>query len=344
MNRIAPFALLVSLTALLGCNPSEPARTPEAPPGEKTFRIAVIPKGTLHEFWKSIHAGAVKAEREINGSAGGARVKIEWKGPQKEDDRAQQVQVVQSFIGARVDGIALAPLDDTALLGPVRDAQRAQIPVVVFDSGLKGEAGKDFVAYVATDNYKGGEIGARRLGEILGGKGKVVLLRYQEGSESTTQRERGFLDALKKEFSGVEVLSDTLYGGATTEGAMTKSQNLITQFRDQLQGIFAPNESTTFGMLRALQDAGLAGKVKFVGFDASQALVAAMRKGEIHGLVLQNPVKMGYLAVKTTFAHLQGQPVEKLTDTGAVMVTPENMAEPEMKDLLTPDLAQWLGK
>ena len=341
--------ILYALSALpfAGCDSNPGGGGGSGAPGDgtKRLRIAVIPKGTTHEFWKSIHAGAVKAEREINAEAGGGvRVEVQWKGPQKEDDRSQQIQVVQNFIAAGVQGIVLAPLDDTALLNPVRDAGKAGIPVVIFDSGLEGEVGKDFVSYVSTDNYKGGVLGARRLGEVLGGKGKAILLRYAEGSESTMQRERGFLDTLKKEHPGIELISSDLYGGATTETSYKTSQNLLTRFRDQVQGIFTPNESTTFGMLRALKDAGLAGKVKHVGFDASEALVKAMKENEIQGLVLQNPIRMGYLGVKTLVDHIRGRTVEKVIDTGAVIVTPENMDTPEMRALHTPDLTEWLGK
>jgi ribose transport system substrate-binding protein len=338
--------ILFSLVGILsaaspGCGPGGEKAGGEKD-GGKSFRIAVIPKGTTHEFWKSIHAGAVKAERELN--AAGVKVRIDWKGPQKEDDRSQQIQVVQNFISAGVSGIVLAPLDDTALLSPVRAAVSAGIPVVIIDSDLKGEAGKDFVSYISTDNYHGGVLAAKRLGELLGGKGKAILLRYQEGSASTTLREKGFLEALKKDFPAIELLSSNLYAGATTETAYKTSQNLLTRFQGEVEGLFTPNESTTFGMLRAMKDAGLAGKVKFVGFDASEALVKAMKDGEIHGLVLQNPIKMCYLGVKTMVGHLQGKPVEKQIDTGAVVITPENMDQPEMKLLHSPDLTEWLGK
>lgn len=315
------------------------------PPGKggKVHLIAVIPKGTTHNFWNSIHAGAIQAEREIN-ARGALQVKIEWKGPSKEDDRDQQIQVVQNFISGGVSGIVLAPLDRVALVPPVAAATAAGIPVVIFDSGLDGEAGKDFVAYVSTDNYQGGVLAARRLGQVLGGKGNVILLRYQAGSESTMQRESGFLDTIGKDFPGVRMLSKDLHAGPTSETAHKTSENLLTRFRDEVEGIFAPNESSTFGMLRALQGAGLAGKVRFVGFDSSEALMKAMRDGELHGLVLQNPIRMASLAVKAMAARLEGKPVETRTDTGAVVVTLENMDVPEMKLLHSPDLSEWLGK
>ena len=309
--------------------------------GSSDVRIAVIPKGTTHDFWKSVHAGAIKAEREIN-AGGGPTIEVIWKGPQKEDDRAQQIMVVQNFIAARVDGIVLAPLDDTALLAPVRSATGEGIPVVVFDSGLKGEVGKDFVAYISTDNYKGGVLGAKRLGEILGGRGKVILLRYQEGSDSTTLREKGFLDTIASDFPGITMISSDLYAGATVETGYQRSQNLLIRFGKEVNGIFCPNESSTFGMLRALEEAALAGKVKFVGFDSSESLVEGMREGKIHGLVLQNPIKMCYLAVKAMYDRIQGKDVETSVDTGATMVTRDNMDQAEVKQLHSPDLAEWL--
>ncbi|HVP91859.1 MAG TPA: substrate-binding domain-containing protein [Terriglobales bacterium] len=328
--RILTAALCLALLA-----PACGRKGPGSPAARaaKKLQIAVIPKGTTHEFWKSIHAGAVQAERELG-------VEVIWKGPQKEDDRAQQITVVEDFISRGVDGIVLAPLDDRALMRPVQDAVLEKIPVVIIDSGLQGS---DYVSYVATDNYQGGVLGARRLGGLMGGKGRIFLIRYQEGSASTTQREAGFLDTVKKEFSGLSLLVQDQYAGATTETAYQLAENLLSRFPD-VEGIFAPNESSTFGVLRALQEARLAGKVKFVGFDSSPKLVQGLRDGDILGLVLQNPMKMGYLGVKTMVAHLRGQAVPKVIDTGVVLVTAENMGSPEVKALLEPDFSKYLGR
>jgi ribose transport system substrate-binding protein len=324
-------AALGLLLALSACGHG-PAESASGPSGKK-LQIAVIPKGTTHEFWKSIHAGAVRAERELD-------VNVIWKGPQKEDDRAQQITVVEDFISRGVDGIVLAPLDDRALMRPVQDAAREKIPVVIIDSALQGS---DYISYVATDNYQGGVLAGRRLGQLMGGKGKIFLIRYQEGSASTTQREAGCLDTVKKEFPGLDLLVQDQYAGATTETAYQLGENLLNRFPD-VEGIFAPNESSTFGILRALQESGLAGKVKFVGFDSSPKLVQGLRDGEILGLVLQNPMKMGYLGVKTMVAHLRGEPVAKVIDTGVTLVTADNMDQPEIRSLLEPDLSKYLDR
>ena len=160
------------------------------------------------------------------------------------------------------------------------------------------------------------------------------------------KREQGFIDAIAKH-GEIEVVSSNQHGGATTESAYRTSENLLAPLKAaegglSIDGIFCPNESTTFGMLRALQTAGLAGKVVFVGFDSSPKLVEAMRDNVIHGLVLQNPMKMGYLGVKTMVAHLKGQPVEERIDTGVALITPENMDEPASQELLNPDYDRWL--
>jgi len=310
--------------------------------GKTKYRIAVIPKGTTHVFWKSIHAGAIKAEEELK--AAGVDVEIIWKGPLKEDDRESQIRVVEDFVTAGVTGIVLAPLDDAALRAPVKDAVNNGIPVVIIDSDLKSE---DYVSFVATDNYVGGKKAGEYMGKILNGKGKVIMLRYQEGSASTMNREQGFLDVLKEKFPGIEVVSASQYGGATTESAYQASENLLAPLRTAeggltIDGIFTPNESTTFAMLRTLEDSKLAGKVKFVGFDSSDRLVQALKNGTIAGLVLQDPLNMGYLGVKTMVSNLQGQKVEKRIDTGSEVATAENMNDEKMKNLLEPDFRKWL--
>jgi len=290
-------------------------------------RIAVIPKGTTHVFWKSVETGAKRAGAELG-------VEILWKGPLKEDDRALQIGVVEEFVASGVSAIVLAPLDDTALRNPVRSASEHHIPVVIFDSALKGEPGKDFASFVATDNHRGGVLGGEELARLLGGRGKVVLLRYAEGSASTLAREAGFLEVMHRH-PGITVTVDNRYGGATTASAQDAAMNLIDKIRDA-DGIFTPNESTTQGMLLALRQTGLAGQRKFVGFDASPTLLAALGRGDIDALVAQNPTKMGYLAVVTAVKCLRHEPVETAIDTGCVLVTRANLDTPGVKAVLGP--------
>lgn len=327
--KISKLALVASLTILCAaCSGGDKAAAPA--PGALT--IAVIPKGTTHAFWQSIRAGAEQAGKELG-------VTVIWRGPLREDDRDSQVSEVEGFVSRGVSGIVLAPLDEAALVQPVAEAVHHKIPVVIFDSGLKGN---NYVSFVATDNLKGGRMGGDRLADSLKGKGKIILLRYSEGHDSTGKREQGFLDAMKAN-PGIEVVSSNQYGGADVEGAYKKAESLLSTYKKPdgslgVDGIFTPNESVSFAMLRVLQDNGWAGKVKFVGFDASPNLVKGLRDGGIDGLVVQDPVHMGYMAVKTMVSHLKGQPVEKWIDTGVHVATKDNMNTPEIKALLEPGL------
>ncbi len=289
------------------------------------LRIAVIPKGTTHVFWKSVERGAKQAGTDLG-------VEIIWKGPLKENDRAQQIQVMQQFISEKVSAIAVAPLDFRALAAPVRSATQAGIPVVIFDSALDGEPGKDFVSFVATNNRKGGELAGEKLAELLGKHGKVVLLRYAVGSASTDEREAGFLSAIQQN-PGIEIISENRYAGATTGEAKSQALNMLDQVR-AASGIFCPNESSTAGMLLALQQENLAGKVKFVGFDASPPLVNALRAGEVDALIVQNPRFMGNKAVEMAVKHLRGEHVPAVVDTGVAVVTRDNMDRPDIKSLI----------
>ena len=290
--------------------------------GEK---IAVIPKGTTHSFWKSVEKGARDAGAELG-------VEIVWKGPLKEDDRAHQIAVVQQFVVDDADAIVLAPLDDTALRNPVRSAMARNKPVVIFDSSLKGEVGKDFISFVATDNFLGGQIAGKELARLLGGKGKVVLLRYQEGSASTSKREAGFLDIMSKH-PGIEVIQSNRYAGATISAAQDTAMNMLDRLREA-DGIFTSNESATQGMILALRQTGLIRSKTLVGFDTSSFLLSALKRGDVKALVAQNPTQMGYLGVKTAVAQLRGESFEEMIDTGCVLVTKENLDTAEIKAVL----------
>src|SRR6266567_5573693 len=305
---------------------------------DNTYTIAVIPKGTTHEFWKSINAGAIKAQQEL--ARQGTKVEVIWKGPLREDDRDQQIQVVENFMARRVSAIVLAPLDSQALVKPVHNAILAKVPVVIMDSALKSD---DYVSFVATDNYKGGQLAGEEMGKQLGGKGNVILLRYAAGSASTEAREAGFLEVIKTKFPDIKLISSDQHAGATRETAYQTSQNLLNRFGREVNGIFCPCEPPTIAMTKALRDIGLAGgKVKMIGFDAGSQSVKDMKNGDVQALVVQNPLLMGYLGVVTAVKHLKGEKVEKRIDTGVSLITRENMEQPAMKELLYPPLDKYL--
>lgn len=310
--------------ALIGC---QSGGTTAGPTAEgKRLTLAVIPKGSTHIFWKSVQAGAEDAGRELG-------IEIIWKGPMKEDDRDDQIKVVEDFIARGVDGIVLAPLDDTALRLPVMEAQNRGIPVLIIDSALRDV---ETVSFVATDNYAAGQSAGQRLRELLPEGGRIVLLRYQEGSASTREREEGFL-AVVRQHPDLVIVSDNQYAGPTTETAQAAAENLLNRFSGGLDGVFCPNESSTFGMLRALQGAGLAGQIRFIGFDSSPTLVQALEAGEIDALVVQDPYRMGYDGVRMLHDHLRGNTVERKVDCASLLVDRGNIADPSVRPLVLPD-------
>jgi ribose transport system substrate-binding protein len=278
-----------------------------------------------------VHAGADKAGRERD-------VEIIWKGPVREDDRNEQITVVESLIARPVDAIVLAPVDDTALVPLVREAAREAMPVVIIDSEINWDGR---VSFVATDNYRAGAVAVRHIGALLHGKGKVLVLRYQDGSASTTDRELGFIETLQKELPLMELVSSNHYGGATTESAYKTSANLLLQWK-HLDAIFCPNESTTTGMLRALEDAHRVGQVKLVGFDSSDKLRNALMQGELQALMLQNPFAMGELGVHAAVDKLDNKPVVARIDTGVRLATRANLSQPAVTEFLAPDVSSQL--
>ncbi|MBL9150579.1 MAG: substrate-binding domain-containing protein [Phycisphaerae bacterium] len=332
LRRTFSIVLLAALTGCGGSSTPAPAPSPSpTPAAAQRPTIAVIPKGTSHEFWKTVQAGALKGGAEAN-------VEVIWKGPAREDDRDEQIKVVEAFVTRKVDGIVIAPLDASALVRPLKAAADAGIPVTIFDSSLEWDG---YVSFVATDNRKGGSLAAEELGRLLGGKGKVVMMRYVEGSASTNEREEGFLETLKTKFPNVEVLSSDQYGGATLESCLKTAENLLTRF-PEFDGAYAPNEPSAAAFMKALTDAKRRDTTKLVGFDASEALVQGLREGQIDALVVQNPFRMGELAVKAMADALAKKPVEKRIDTGCTLVTKSTMDEPAVKEILSPDLSKWL--
>jgi ribose transport system substrate-binding protein len=320
-------ALAMTLLCVIGCTKATGEKPGGAAAGGKKLEVAVIVKEATHDFWKSVHAGADQAASELG------NVELQWRAPSRGDDRDEQSTIVENFITGKVDGICLAPIDSRALVRVVKLAKAEGIPTVIFDSGLDDE--NDIVSYVATDNRNGGRLAGKELGKRLGGKGKVILLRYNPGSESTEQREKGFLETIQQDFPEIEIIADD-YGGVTENSALDKSQQLLLKFGKDVNGIFAVNESAATGMLRALEEAGLSGKVVYVGFDSSPRMVQALRDGKLQAMVLQDPVNMGYQSVKTMVAHLNGTPVEHRVSTGETVATQENMDDPHVHSLLFP--------
>jgi ribose transport system substrate-binding protein len=310
---------IVSFGFLSSCGKKQSAdATPDKP---AKHAIAVIPKGLAHFYWQAVRAGGKAACDEFG-------YEMFWNGPERETDRERQIQIVEDFMVQKVDGIVLAPLDRKTLVPTLDKLAEAKIPVAIVDSGIDSDK---YVCFAATDNYQGGVLAARRMGKILDGKGKIVVVKYVQGSGSTTDRENGFIDTITKEFPSINIV-DTKHGQDTVETALTATEDLLTRNQD-LQGLFACNASTAVGAFQALQSQKRT-EVKMIGFDAEKALMDGLKDGKIDSLVVQNPFKMGYEGVKAIVMSIKGQPVPKKIDTGVTLLTKDNLEDPNIKDLL----------
>ncbi len=297
-------------------------------PGRRV--IGVVPKATSHLFWLSVQAGATAAGRDY-------QVEIEWNGPPSEADYSRQIQIIDSFIARRVSALAIAAADRTALVGPVERAVNAGIPVVIFDSGLDSDR---YLSFLATNNYEGGQMAARKLAELLGGKGKVALLMHMPGSYSTMERERGFRDALAQEFPGLRIVAEQ-FGLSDRAKARAAAENILAA-NPGLDGMFASAEPSSVGAALAIKQRALAGKVKLVTFDSSDGLIEELRAGVIDAMVVQDPFLMGYQAVAILVAHLNGQTPARQIDLHATVVTRADLEKPAIHKLLYPDVPKRL--
>lgn len=292
--------------------------------------IAVIPKATAHLFWQSVQAGANAAAGELN-------VEVLWHGPPLETDYSRQIQIVDSMIARRVAGLAVAATDRTVLNASLERAARAGIPVTIFDSGVDSTR---YMTFVATDNYEAGQLAARKLAELIGGKGKIGVVLHAPGSYSSMERERGFEDAMAREFPKIAIVARQFSMSDRSKG-MAVAENMLTAHSD-LAGIFASAEPGSVGTALAVKARGAAGRVKFVAFDASEGLVEDLRGGAIDALVAQDPFRIGYEAVKTLVDKLHGRTPPRRMDLHARVVTRADLERPEVKRLLFPDFRKYL--
>ena len=329
MPRFAlPLMMMVSLFLVAGCGGGEEASTREGATAatEPGYKIAVVPKGTQHAFWQSVESGAREAAEERG-------VELVWKGPDAESDTSGQITLLQGLVDdPSIDAVGVAPTAaEGALVDLLVSTHGKGKPVVIFDSGMNTDA-SNYTSFIATDNEQGGRLGGAKLVELMGGNGKIVMLRYAANSLSTDQRAAGFLEAIDAA-EGIEKLSVDQEGGQNAGDAKKKADNMADLLRGA-DGIFTVNESTTQGMLLALEQLGLTGKVKFVGFDTSPALIDALKAGKIDALVAQNPRRMGSETVHALMDAMEGKQVQKQVDTGVVVVTRENLDSDEVRAVL----------
>lgn len=308
----------MSAVALAGCA------------GGRKKRVAVIPKATSHLFWVSVQAGALAAGKRFG-------LEILWNGAPTETDYSRQIQILDSMVAQRVDGIAIAATERNSLVGPIDRAIAAGIPVTVFDSGIDSD---NYTSFIATDNYGAGKMGGHKLAELLGGKGKVAVIMHAPGSLSTMEREKGFRDVIAAEFPRIKIVAEQ-FGMSDRARARAAAENILAAQPD-LNGFFASTEPSSAGIALALKAREMSGKVKFVAFDSSDSMLDDLRGGTIHAIVVQDPFKLGFEAVHSIQVKLTGGTPQKKVDLPARVITKEDLEKPEIKELLHPDVKKYL--
>lgn len=290
------------------------------------YRIGVVPKETASQYWKGVRNGAEQAGRDEG-------VIVLWNGPEVETDFERQIQILEDMMAQKVDGIILAAGSRNALVPMVEKVGARKIPCVIVDSGVDTDK---YLSYMATDNYKGGALAARRMGEILAGKGRILVVAWTPNSASTDARLQGFRETLAKEFPGVEIVDSQYPQPPTMDKARDVTQDMLTR-NAGVDGVFACNATSAGGALTALQSFQQdpsAKKIKMIGFDAWPMMVEGLKKGDLDSLIIQNPYKMGYEGVKAIVQHLEGKPVPKEVDTGVELITADKLKDPKVMELV----------
>lgn len=307
MPAAGPGFRLLALSALMSL-----------PAAAGPVRLGVVVDGGRRAFADAIRTGVDQARRELENPD--APIEIIWREPAKPGDRAEQARLVGELTRAHVSAILLAPIDRQVLRVPVENAVRAGVPVIVISSAVDGNAA---TCVVAIDNREAGREAARLVGRLLGGRGGVLLLRYQIHAAHTEQREEGFIEVITREFPGTRLVASDYHAGPTVESATNVAELLLRRFAGTIDAVFASSESGTAGMLSVLRRAQLAaGKVKLVGSDeGGGVLEPALRAGEAQGFVAEDPVAMGRAATKAAVARVRGERVEAAIAMNFTVVT-----------------------
>lgn len=286
--------------------------------------IPVVSKGYQHEFWQTVKLGSDTAAKELG-------VKTSFVGPAAETQISEQIQLMEDMMARQPDAILLAALDSNALVVPVEDAKSRGIEIATFDSGINSDIPKSFIA---TNNVKAGADAAKTLGKMLGGEGKVGIIAHVAGTQNAMERSNGFIDEMAKSYPNIKVL-EVQYSDGDPQKAMDKTIDMVRANPD-LSAVYATNEGSTLGVANAIDSLGLAGKVKVMGFDSTEGIIAFLKAGTIQGFVVQDAYQIGYQGLKTLYNVLDGKKVAGVIDIPVKVVTSENIDSPDMQQLLYP--------
>lgn len=316
------FALLMVFVLILsGCTQIQGSSV--APSGRY---IAVVCKGSQHEFWRSVELGARDAGKELG-------IKITFEAPEDESQIDVQIEMMDKAIAGKADAIVLAPLDTERLNPVIEKANEQNIPVITLDSDVTSPLRK---ATIGTDNTSAGSIAARNAISLIHGEGQIAVISYVKGAQTANERNAGFLKEIEanNQDKKMEVM-DLQYSGGDADKSYEIAKKYIESYPD-LRCIYAANEGCAVGTARAVEEMGKTGQLVVIGFDSSDQEIDYLSRGVIQGMMVQNPYNMGYLGVRNINKVLDGKSIEEKIDTGATYVNSENLNDEDTQWLLYP--------
>ncbi len=320
------FALLTVIALIVGC--AAPAAAPTAAPATqppaaaKKPYIPVISKGFQHQFWQAVKKGAENAAKDLN-------VDITFEGPETEAMVDKQVEMFQTALDKKPAAICLAAVDSKAFIPLLEKAKAAGIPIIGFDSGVDSPIP---VTTAATDNIAAAALIADKMAQLIGGEGEVAVIAHDQTSRTGIDRVKGFTDQIKAKYPKITIV-DTQYGG----GDQLKSTDIskaIIQAHPNLKGFFGANEGSIIGVLNAVKELNMSGKLVVIGYDSGQQQMDAIRAGTEAGAVTQDPIGIGYKCVDAAVKAMKGETLPKTIDTGFHWYDKTNIDDPTIAALL----------
>ena len=282
--------------------------------------IALISKGFQHQFWQAVKVGAEQAAEELNAT-------VTFEGPDGEGSVDRQFDMISAAIAKKPAAIAIAAIDSQATVPLLRQAERAGIPVLAFDSGVASDIP---LTNASTDNLASAALAADKLAELIGGAGKVAVVSFDQTSQTGIERRDGFVDQMESAHSDVDIVAIEYGGGDHLKSAeITKA---LLQAYPDLKGIFGTNEGSAIGVAIGKKEFG--SDVVVIGYDSGKAQIDAVRDGTIAGAITQNPVGMGYETVKAGIAAAKGETLPEHIDTGFFFYDKTNIDDPEIAAVL----------
>jgi len=289
---------------------------------EAKLYIPVISKGFQHQFWLAVKAGAEQAAKDLD-------VTITFEGPENESMVDKQMDMLQVAIDKNPAAICFAAVDSKAAIPLLQQAKEKGIPVIGFDSGVDSDIP---LSTAATDNVAAAALAADKMVELIGGAGQVAIIAHDQTSRTGIDRVKGFTDRVAEKYPNVTIVA-TQYGG----GDQLRSTDLakaIIQGNPELKGFFGANEGSIIGVMNAVQEFGMKGKLVVIGYDSGQQQMEAIRSGLLAGAITQDPIGIGYKAVEAAVKAVKGETLPLFIDTGFHWYDATNIDDPVIAALL----------